>query len=123
MILACFMCKIAFDHRLKRDNYYDNCMYSNAELEQVLKFNGYNITARLGIIYEYTIEYSNLLFSSKRDRLLTANLIKNPKTTNKQILSCKTVLNDFILQTWPDNSFVDLKSPIFRRQRLAKAAI
>ncbi len=79
MILACFICKMAFDDKLKRDNYYDNYMYNNMEARQVPKFDGYNIMARLSMMYKYTIKYSNLLLSSKCDRLLTANPIKNPR--------------------------------------------
>lgn len=43
------------------------------------KFNDYDIMAKLGMIYEYMIEYLNILFSSKRDRLLVPNPIKNSR--------------------------------------------
>ncbi len=81
MILAYFMYKMAFDDRLEHENYCDNCMYNNAEARQVPEFHGYNVTARLNMIYEHTIEYSNLLLSSERNRLLTTNPIRNPRTT------------------------------------------
>ena len=94
--LACFMCKMVFDDKLKRDNGCDNCIYKNAEERQMLGFDGYNIMARLSIIYEHTIEYSNLLLSSKRDRLLAVNLIRNSRIMVEQTLVCKTALNNFV---------------------------
>ncbi len=99
MILACFICKIAFEDRLECDNCCDNCMYNNAEARQVPEFDGYDITARLNIMYKHTIEYLNLLFSSKRDRLLVANPIRNPRTAVEQTLACETALNNFAQQT------------------------
>lgn len=81
MILACFMCKMTFDDRIKYDNCCDNYMSKNTDAEQVPKFNGYDITVRLSKIYKHTIKYLNLLLSSERDRLLTANPIRNPRTT------------------------------------------
>ena len=74
---------MAFNNGLEYNNCYDNYIYKNTKIRQVPEFDGYNITVRLNIIYIYTIKYSNLLFSSKRDRLLTANLIKNPRITVK----------------------------------------
>lgn len=84
-----------FNNWLERDNCYNNYMYKNVEMEQVPEFDGYNIPTRLYMIYKYTIEYSNLLFSSKCDRLLVANLTKNPKIRAEQNLAYKTVLNNF----------------------------
>ena len=60
MILAYFMCKIAFDDRLERDNYCNNCIYKNVKVRQVSEFNGYNITVKLSMMYKYTIKYLNL---------------------------------------------------------------
>lgn len=69
-----------FDDRLENDNYCKNCIYKNAEIRQILEFDGYNIIARLNIIYKHIIEYLNFLLFSKHDRLLAVNLIKNPRT-------------------------------------------
>lgn len=77
------------------------------------EFDGYNIMTRLSMMYKYIIEYSNLLLSSKRDRLLTANPIRNPKTAVEQILVCKTALNKFAQQTCLNNSLADLRFLIF----------
>ncbi len=123
MILACFMCKMAFDDRLEHDNCCDNCMYNNAEVRQVPEFDGYDITARLSMMYEHTIEYSNLLLSNERDRLLAANPIGNPRTAVEQTLACETALNNFAQQTWLDDGLADLRFPVPWRQRLAKVAI
>ena len=75
------------------------------------------------MMYKYTIEYSNLLLSREHDRLLAANLTRTSKLMVERILKCKTVLNKFAHWTWPDDGFSDLKFPISRRQRLAKAAM
>lgn len=79
--------------------------------------------ARLGIIYKHTIEYSNFLLFSKRDRLLTTNLTKTFKRMVERTLACKTVPNNFAYQTWPNDGLADLKFPISWRQRLTKAAM
>lgn len=83
IILSCFIYKIIFDNRLECNNYYDNYIYNKAEARQLPELDGYNIIARLNMIYECRIEYSNILLFNKRDRLLAANLIKNPKTRVK----------------------------------------
>ena len=99
MILAYFICKMAFDDRLKRENCCDNCIYKKAEVEQVPKFHGYDIKARLSMMYKYTIKYSNLLLSRKRDRLLSANPTKTSRLTVEQTLRYKTVPNNFAHRT------------------------
>ncbi len=96
MILTCFVCKMAFDDKLERDNCCDNCLYKNTKVRQVPEFDGNNITVRLSMMYEHTIEYSNLLSSSERNKLLAANLIRNPKTAVEQTFACKTALNNFV---------------------------
>ena len=68
-----------FDNKLEYNNYYENCIYKKVEIKQVPKFDSYNITTMLGMIYKHIVKYSNLLLSSKRDRLFPANLIKIPK--------------------------------------------
>lgn len=72
-------------------------MYNNLEVWQISKFDSYNIIAKLGIMYEYTIKYLNFLLSSKCNRLFAANLIKNSKTISKQIFIFEMVLNNFVL--------------------------
>ena len=123
MILACFICKMAFNNRLERENFCDNCIYKRAKAKQVPKFDGYDITARLGMMYKYTIEYSNFLFSRERERLLAANPTRTSQLMVERTLRCKTVLNNFVYWTWPDDGFADLKFPIPWRQQLAKAAM
>lgn len=71
-------------------------MYKYVEVKQVPEFDNYNIIISLGIIYKYIIEYSNLLLSSKHNRLLAANSIKNPRITTEQILVFKIVLNNYV---------------------------
>ncbi len=51
------------------------------------------------MMYEHTIEYLNLLLSSKRDILLVANPIKNPRIMVEQTLVCETALNNFAQET------------------------
>ncbi len=109
MILAWFMYKMTFDNRIEYDNYCDNCMYKNTEVRQVPEFDGYNITARLSMIYKHTIKYSNLLLSSKRDRLLVANPIRNSRIAVEQTLACETALNNFAQLTWLDDGLADLR--------------
>ena len=80
------------------------------------EFDGYDITARLSMMYKHTMKYSNLLLSSKRDRLLVANPIKNPRITVEQTLACKTALINFAQQTWLDDGLANLRFPVFWRQ-------
>lgn len=67
--------------------------------KQLPKFDCYDISAKLGMMYKYIIKFSNLLLSRKRDKLLAANLIKSSKTIIKQTFACKIILNNFALQT------------------------
>lgn len=73
IILAFFIYKIIFDAKISCKYYDNNCMYNRGNVGQLLIFETYNMTARLGIIYVGIAKYSNLLFSSKRKRLLTKN--------------------------------------------------
>lgn len=75
---------------------YDNYIYKNTNVKQVPKFDEYNIITILNKIYKYIIKYSNPLLSSKPDRLLIANQIKNLKTAIEQILVYEIVLNNII---------------------------
>lgn len=83
---------MAFNNKLKQDNYYDNYIYKKAKVKQMPEFDGYNIMVRLDMIYKYIIKYLNFLFSSKPNRLLITSLTKNPKITIEQKFLSKTVL-------------------------------
>ena len=65
--------KKIFDNRIDCEYGYDNCMYNSIEVVQVSDFEVYNITAKLGMIYVYTMEYSDLFLSNECKRLLPAN--------------------------------------------------
>lgn len=78
IVLACFICKMAFDDRIDRKYYYDNCVYNNIEKGQVQNFEAYNITPKLGMIYVRIKKYSDLLFYNERKRLLTINNTRGP---------------------------------------------
>ncbi len=67
------MCKIAFDDRINREYYCDNCIYNRGEADQILVFKTYNVIAKLGMIYAGTAEYSDLQLSSERQKLLARN--------------------------------------------------
>lgn len=71
-------------------------MYNSVEIGQVLDFEMYKITTKLGMIYAYTIEYFDLLFSNKDKRLLAANS-RSPQTIVDQTCVCEEVLNNFAL--------------------------
>lgn len=45
------MCKMVFDDKIDRKYYCDNCMYNSIKIGQILNFEAYNVTAKLGIIY------------------------------------------------------------------------
>lgn len=72
------MCKMTFDDRIDREYYCDNCIYNCAEASQVPDFETNNVTAKLGMIYVRTTEYSNLLLFSEQQMLLATNLIRGP---------------------------------------------
>ena len=87
-------------------------MYKNVEARQVPEFNGYDIIAKLSMMYKYTIKYLNLQLSSERDRLLVTNLVRNPRITVEQIFIYEIALNNFTQQTWPDNDLANLRYPV-----------
>lgn len=93
------MCKIVFDNRIDYEFCYDNYMYNHEKTGQVLVFAAYDMIAKLGIIYVGTPEYSDLLLSSERQRLLARNLLRGPKSAVKQTRACEKVFNNFALQT------------------------
>ena len=98
MILACFICKMAFDNRMNYENCCDNCIYNCGESGQVSVSEAYNVIAKLGIMYTNKMEYSDLLFSGERQRLLAGNPPRGPKTVAKQTYACKEALINFALQ-------------------------
>lgn len=53
----------------------------------------------MGMIYISTIEYSDLLLSSKYKRLLIANPTRDPQTIADQTYAYKEALNNIVLQT------------------------
>lgn len=98
MVLACFMCKMAFDDRIDWENCYDNCMYNRGEAGQVPVFEVYNVTAKLRMMYAGTTEYTDLLLSGERQRLFAENLPGGPKTAAKQTCVYEEALNNFALE-------------------------
>lgn len=97
-------------------------MYNHGEAGQVPVFEAYNVTAKLGMMYAGTAEYSDLLLSSERQKLLARNPLRGPKTAAKQTRACEEALNNFALQTWPNNGLTNLGFLITWRQLLAKVA-
>ncbi len=112
MVLACFICKITLDDRINREYCCDNYIYNHGEAGQIPVFETYNVTTKLGMIYMSIVEYSDLLFSSKRQRLLTGNPLRGSRTVAEQTRVCEEALNNFVLQTWPNNGLASLKFPI-----------
>ncbi len=49
----------------------DNCIYNHIDIGQVLDFELHDVTARLAIMYERTLEYSERQLSIERDHLRT----------------------------------------------------
>lgn len=122
MILECFMYKMAFDDRIDHENCCDNCVYNHGEVKQIPVFEIYDVTAKLGMIYASITEYSDLLLLGKCQKLLAGNPAKGLKTAPEQTYKCEKALNNFALQTWPNDELASLKLPITWRQRLAKVA-
>ena len=122
LILACFMCKKAFKPFPDLADYCDNCMYNHMVAGQVPEFELYGVTAKLAMMYERTLEYSELQLSAERDRLRVINP-RNPKTMAKQALACTAALDGFAIQRWPNDSLANIKFPSAWRKRLAKVAI
>ena len=110
LILACFMCKKAFKPFPDLVDCCDNCMYNHVDAGQVPEFELYDVTARQAMMYEKTLEYSELRLSAERTRLRITTP-RNLKTTAKQALACEEALNGFASQKWPDHSIADVKFP------------
>ena len=71
-------------------------MYNNIEVVQDPNFEVYDITTKLSMIYMCIIEYSNLLLSNERKKLLIINQ-RGPQTTVDQTHTCEKALNNFAL--------------------------
>ncbi len=72
-------------------------MYNHIDAGQVPQFELYNVTARLAMMYEKALEYSELQFFAKLDRLHVTNL-RNLRTMAKQAIACEAALDSFIIQ-------------------------
>lgn len=73
------MCKIAFDDKIDHKYCCNNCIYNYKEAGQVPVFKVYNAIAKLNMMYAGIVEYSDLLFSSKCQRLLARNPLRAQK--------------------------------------------
>lgn len=89
MVLAYFIYKIVFDDKINYEYYCDNCIYNRGEVGLVPIFKAYNMNAKLGIMYANTAEYSNLLFFSKRQKLLVQNPLRGPKIAANRFMHMK----------------------------------
>ena len=85
-------------------------MYNHTDAGQVPDFELHDVTARLAMMYERTLEYSELQISAKRNRLHTTNP-QNSKTIAKQAPAYEEALDSFARQRWPDHSLADIKFP------------
>lgn len=90
---------MAFNNRLKADNCCENYIFKKKQVKQVLELNSYNITTKLGMMYNYINKYSNLLLSSKRDRLLITNPTRNSRIMVEQTFAYEIVFNNFAYLT------------------------
>ncbi len=96
IVLACFLCKKAFHDRMDCEYCCDNCIDNSIEIGHVPDFEVYDITAKLDMMYVCTMEYSDLLFSNERKRLLTTNP-RSLQTIVDQTRAYEEALNNFAL--------------------------
>ncbi len=97
-------------------------MYNYMDAGQVPKFELHDVTARLAMMYERTLKYSELQLSAEHDRLRATNS-RNPRTMAEQALAYEAALDGFAIQRWPDHNLANIKFPSVWRKRLAKVAI
>ncbi len=116
------MYKRAFKSFLDLANYYDNGIYNHIDAGQEPEFELHNVTARLAMMYEMTLEYSELQLSAEYNCLRATNP-RIPKTMAKQALICETALNGFAIQKLLDHNLVNIKFPSAWKKQLAKIAI
>ena len=97
LILACFICKKAFKPFPDLVDCYDNCMYNHTDAGQVPDFELHDVTAKIAMMYESTLEYSKLQISAEHNRLRATNP-QNPRTIAVQALACEEALDSFARQ-------------------------
>lgn len=71
-------------------------MYYHIVATHVPKFELYDVTTKLGIIYKKIIKYSKLQIFAKYDYLLVTNP-QNLKKITKQLFVYKIILNCFVI--------------------------
>ena len=123
MLLACFMCKYAFQDKSGILDCCDHCIYSRVETGNTPDFLLHDVTAAMTTRFEGTTQFAELRLAGERSRLLAANLTRTARTPYNLVLHCQEMLDRFAAETWPTNSMNELKFPIPWRQRLAKAAV
>ena len=69
-------------------------MYNYTDAGKVPDFELHDMTARLAMMYERTLEYSKLQISAERNRLHATDS-QNPRTIAKQVLVCEEALDSF----------------------------
>ena len=92
LILACLMCKKAFKSFPDLADCCDNCMYNHTDAGQVPDFELHDMTARLAMMYERTLEYSKLQISTERNYLRATNP-QNPRTITEEALTYEEALD------------------------------
>ena len=100
----------------------DNYIYNHMDAGQIPDFKLHDMTTRLAMMYERTLEYSELQIFAKRNCLRTTNP-QNPRTIAEQTLAYKKALESVARQRWPDHSLTNIKFPSDWSKRLAKVAI
>lgn len=85
-------------------------MYNHIDAGQMPDLELHNVTTRLAIMYERTLEYSKYQLSAKRDCLYITNS-QNLKTMANQGLAYEEALNGFLRQRWLNYGLVNIKFP------------
>ena len=88
----------------------DNYMYNHMDAGQVTDFELHDMTTRLVMMYERTLQYSELQISAKRNCLQTTNP-QNTRTIVEQTLAYEKALESVARQRWPDYSLTNIKFP------------
>ena len=122
LILVCFMCKKKFKPFPNLANCCDNYIYNHTDVGQISDFELHDMIAKLAIMYERTLEYSELQISAECNRLRATNSW-NPRTIAEQALAYEEAWDSFARQRWSDHSLADIKFLSDWRMRLAKVAI
>ena len=85
-------------------------MYNHTDAGQVSDFELHDMTTGLAMMYERTLEYSELQISAKRNCLRATNPQK-PRTIAEQILAYEKTLESVARQRWPDYSLANIEFP------------